>query len=84
MRIAYVGLSGPLFYDYGHLATPGPADMQSSPNPILDSPYGLLLLFDELWFLTRSVCPENMRELDYVRFLDEAGDPAGPIRRRHR
>jgi hypothetical protein len=74
MRIAYVGLSGPLFYDYGHLATPGPADMQSSPNPILDSPYGLLLLFDELWFLTRSVCPENMRKLDYVRFLDETGD----------
>lgn len=71
MRIAYVGLSGPLFYDYGHVADRGPADLQSSPNPILDSPFGLLLLFDEIWFLSRSFCPQNMRELEYVRFLDE-------------
>jgi hypothetical protein len=71
MRVAYVGLSGPLYYDYKTPAEPGPADMVSSPNPILDSPFGLLLLFDEIWFLTRSLCPSNMRELEYVRFLDE-------------
>jgi hypothetical protein len=71
MRIAYVGLSGPLFYDYGRAAERGPADLGSSPNPILDSPFGLMLLFDQIWFLTRSLCPQNMRELDYVRFLDE-------------
>lgn len=72
-RIAHVGLSGPLLYDYEHPAERGPADTQSSPNPILDSPYGLLLLYDEIWFLSRSLCPQNMRELGYVRFLDEEG-----------
>ena len=73
VRIAYAGLSAPLFYDYGFRAEPGPADTASSPNPILDSPFGALLLYDEIWFLTRSLCPQNMRHLPYVRFLDEAG-----------
>jgi hypothetical protein len=45
----------------------------SSPNPILDSPFGILLLYDEIWFLTRSLCPQNVRDLSYVRFLDEEG-----------
>ena len=71
MRIAYVGLSTPLFYDYRNPASKAPSDLVSSPNPILDSPFGLMLLFDEIWFLCRSLCPENMRELSYVRFLDE-------------
>jgi hypothetical protein len=71
VRIAFAGLSAPLFYDYGHQAKPGPADTSSSPNPILDSPFGAILLYDELWFLTRSLCPQNMRHLPYVRFLDE-------------
>jgi hypothetical protein len=29
------------------------------------------LLYDEIWFLCRSLCPQNMRNLPYVRFLDE-------------
>jgi hypothetical protein len=45
----------------------------SSPNPVLDSPFGLMLLYDELWFLCRSLCPENMRDLHFVRFIDEEG-----------
>lgn len=73
MRIGFVGLSTPLFYDYGHPARRAPSDVVSSPNPILDSPFGLLLLFDEIWFLCRSLCPNNMRGLPYVRFLDECG-----------
>jgi hypothetical protein len=32
-----------------------------------------MLLYDELWFLCRSLCPENMRSLPYIRFLDELG-----------
>jgi hypothetical protein len=32
-----------------------------SPNPILDSPFGLMLLYDELWFLTKDLCPTNLR-----------------------
>jgi hypothetical protein len=30
-----------------------------------------MLLYDELWFYCRSLCPENMRNCDFVRFLDE-------------
>lgn len=70
-RIAYVGLSTPLFYDYKHPAATAPGDLISSPNPILECPSGLLLLFDEIWFLTRSLCPQNMRALTYVKFVDE-------------
>lgn len=72
MRIAYVGLSTPLCYDYRNPASKSNSDLESSPpNPILESAYGLLLLHDEIWFLCRSLCPENMRELPYVKFLDE-------------
>jgi hypothetical protein len=73
-RIAYIGLSSPLFYDYGTPGERSPADQSSSPNPILDSPFGTLLLFDEIWFLSRSLCPQNMREVSYVKFLDETID----------
>lgn len=72
-RRALVGFSSPIAYDYEHLATRAPSDLQSSPNPILDSPFGLMLLFDEIVFISRSFCPENMRTLAYVRFLDEEG-----------
>lgn len=73
MRIAYIGLSSPIFYDYKTPASKAPSDTYSSPNPILDSAFGLFLLYDELWFVCRSVCPENMRNLPYVKFLDESG-----------
>lgn len=70
-RIGYVGLSSPSFYDYRNPASRAPSDTASSPNPILEGAFGSLLLYDELWFLCRSLCPENMRSLPYVRFLDE-------------
>ncbi|HYX73041.1 MAG TPA: hypothetical protein VE732_09740 [Nitrososphaera sp.] len=73
MRIAFVGLSTPMFYDYKSPASKAPSDIVDSPNPVLDTPFGLFLLYDEIWFLCRSLCPENMRELRYVRFLDESG-----------
>lgn len=50
MRIGLVGLSSPLFYDYGISAGRAPSDLYDSPNPVLDSPFGLMLLYDELWF----------------------------------
>jgi len=71
MRIAYVGLSSPVFYDYSVEASKTASDDYSSPNPILESPFGLMLLFDEIWFLCKSLCPENMRKLPYVKFLDQ-------------
>ncbi len=73
MRIAYIGLSTPISYDYLHYASKASSDTLSSPNPILESPFGLLLLYDEIWFLCRSLYPENMRGLPYIRFLDESG-----------
>lgn len=73
-RIGYVGLSTPSFYDYRNPASPAPSDQSSSPNPIIEGAFGALLLYDELWFLCRSLCPENMRSLDCVRFLDEMNE----------
>lgn len=70
-RIGYVGLSTPSFYDYKNPASLAPSDESSSPNPIIEGAFGALLLYDELWFLCRSLCPENMRSLDCVKFLDE-------------
>lgn len=70
-RIGYVGLSTPSFYDYAHPASLAPSDESSSPNPIIEGAFGALLLYDELWFLCRSLCPENMRPLSCVKFLDE-------------
>lgn len=71
MRIAYVGLSSPVFFDYKVAASKTASDRYPPPNPILESPFGLMLLFDEIWFLCKSLCPENMRALPYVKFLNE-------------
>lgn len=72
MREAFIGLSTPVGFDYINPATRTSADQVSSPNPVLDSPFGLMLLFDKLVFLSKSLCPENMRNLPYVEFLDES------------
>ncbi|MDP3553161.1 hypothetical protein [Methylocystis sp.] len=72
-RIAFIGLSGPLFYDYANPAKRTHADLASSPNPILAAPISLMLLFDELWFLTKSLCPNNLRNSSFVKFVDESG-----------
>jgi hypothetical protein len=70
-RLAYIGLSSPMFYDYTHSAQKVTSDASSSPNPILDSPAGLIIGYDEIWFLCRSLCPQNMRQLPYIKFLDD-------------
>jgi len=78
MRRAYVGVSTPIAYDrenrfsvtareafeYGCSYNSIPY-----PNPILECPFGLMLLYDEIWFLSRSLCPKNMQDLPYVRFV---------------
>ena len=70
-RIAYIGISYPLLYDYRHQASKCANDLSSSPNPIIESPLGLMVLYDEILFLCRSICPNNMRNLPYVKFVDE-------------
>jgi hypothetical protein len=75
MRIAYYGLSSPIFYDYGVEAPKTENDIISSPNPILDGAFGSIILFDELWFFCESLCPANLRELPYIKYLDKLIDP---------
>ncbi len=70
-RAAYIGISYPLLYDYGHQAEKAKNDLSDSPNPIIESPLGLMVLYDELLFLCRSICPNNMRGLPFVKFIDE-------------
>lgn len=70
-RTAYIGISYPLLYDYKHPAEKSHNDLIDSPNPIIESPLGLMILYDELIFLCKSVCPNNMRNLPYVKFVDE-------------
>ena len=72
-RIGYIGLSTPIYYDYHYKASASESDLYSSPNPILEGAFGAILLYDEIWFLTKSLCPENMRHLSYVKFLNENG-----------
>lgn len=70
-RIAYIGISYPLLYDYWNQADKSSNDLIDSPNPIIESPLGLMIFYDEIVFLCRSVCPNNMRNLPYVKFVDE-------------
>lgn len=70
-RTAYIGISYPLLYDYEHQASKSSNDLSDSPNPIIESPLGLMIFYDEILFLCRSVCPNNMRNLPYVKFVDE-------------
>lgn len=69
MRRAFIGLSSPTAYFYDHENKFFREKWRW--NPILESPQGLITLFDELWFLTRSLCPVNLRKTNYVKFLDE-------------
>jgi len=77
-RRALIGFSGPVAYDYFNPAETAPGDEYSSPNPVLDSPFGMMLLFDEIWFVTKSLCPQNMRACSFVKFLDEEFRPPDP------
>jgi len=71
MRRAFVGFSSPIGYDYAEPAEKTKNDKGSSPNPILFGSMGIFTLYDEIWFACKSLCPNNMRELKYVKFLDE-------------
>ncbi len=44
------------------------------PRPILENTLGLLLCYDEIWFISRSLCPAAMRNLPYVKFVEDFPD----------
>ena len=70
-RIAYIGLSYPLLYDYKNQARHFSRNSSDFPNPIIENPVGLMILYDEIWFLCENVCPSNMKRLPYVKFVDK-------------
>ena len=62
---AFVGFSTPLGYDYRiHTAW-------DKGNPILEAPTGLLILYDDIWFAHEDVCPLNLRDKEFVHFLQD-------------
>ena len=68
-RIAFIGTSYPVLYDstrrvksYGHIGTD---------HPVLDSPNGLVILYDELWFLCKDLCPIKMQGYSFVKYVDK-------------
>ena len=71
---AYIGISGPLGYDYKNQFEKIHHGESSSPNPIIENAMGVLLFFDEIIFACPQVCPKSMRELEYVKFLSELPD----------
>jgi hypothetical protein len=68
---AYVGLTGPIGYDYRHEAPRVNNLDSSSPNPVLENVLGLILCYDEIYFLAPQFCPADMRDLPYVHFVTE-------------
>src|SRR5687768_15574318 len=75
MRRAFVGFSSPIGYMYDSKAAAERTnnDQMSSPNPVLFGSMGLMTLYDEIWFACRSLCPQSMRQLPYVKYLDVDG-----------
>ena len=71
MRSALIGFSSPIGYHYRRPADQSQNDLSDSPNPILMGSMGLFALYDEIWFACESLCPQAMRGLDYVHFLDQ-------------
>jgi hypothetical protein len=78
IRRGYVGLSTPIAYDFANKFAVTARDAYEHgcsynglpyPNPILECPFGLMLLYDEIWFLSRALCPKNMQHLPYVHFV---------------
>lgn len=75
-RRVFIGMSGPFGFDYGHPTDWTASERESSPNPVLEDVTGLLLCYDELWFVSRHVCPADLRDLPYVRFVSDDADRA--------
>ncbi|MYX07833.1 hypothetical protein GTW98_13635 [Streptomyces sp. SID8375] len=71
MRRAFIGLSGPICYDYANPIREWAESQSDIPNPILENVTGTLLCYDEIWFLSREACPVDLHEVDYVKFVSD-------------
>lgn len=72
-RIAYLGLSYPIRFDVtlDIKSWLGSSSLKGEKFPIIESPWGLMLLYDELWFLCKDVCPFNMRKCSFVKYVND-------------
>ena len=79
-RVAYIGLSYPIMYDDDRIWAAWRGGPPLPPHPILDNPFGLMVLYDELWFLTEEICPINMKTSVYKGYkrdkIEMRGDRA--------
>lgn len=69
----FVGLSAPVAYKYGLGDQRLLGPQSAGGNPILEGGVAISLIYEELWFLTRALCPLNLRDCSWVYFLDEEG-----------
>ncbi|WP_141662880.1 hypothetical protein [Streptomyces sp. Wb2n-11] len=70
MKRAFVGLSTPLTYDYRN-SVGETISGSAVPNAVLENVTGLLLCYDEIWFVSREFCPSDLQELPYVQFVTD-------------
>ncbi len=66
-----IGVSSPVGYFYARASEKG------RPAPVLETPTSYCLLYDEVWFFSRLICPYNMEGLSFVHFVDEELQPKG-------
>lgn len=64
-RKLLIGASSPIAYSYITTKDIG------RPTPVLENPVSYCLLYDELWFLNRELCPKEIEGLNFVHFIDE-------------
>ncbi|MEU6687708.1 hypothetical protein [Streptomyces sp. NPDC046832] len=80
-RRAFLGSFAPLFYDFHNTHT---VSGQVAPNAVLENAVGLMLCYDELWFLHRSQCPADMQNLDFVKFVSDDSELTARFREAQR
>ncbi|GGF48971.1 hypothetical protein GCM10010922_26070 [Microbacterium sorbitolivorans] len=68
MNNLFIGFSGPVGYNYNKGDR---AVRPEAPNAILEDVIGLLICYDNLYFLSRDFCPRDMWDLPYVKFLSD-------------
>lgn len=67
-RTAYIGLAGPFGYDYTDYFDAGTRVVE---RPIIENQLGLIVFYEEILFLSKSLCPPELHGLPYIKFADE-------------
>jgi hypothetical protein len=72
-RRVFLGRFAPAFFDEANLHQVYGHDRA---NAVVENITGLMLCYDELWFLRRDFCPMDMQGLDFVKFVSDDADMA--------